>query len=752
MAHKLEKYMKNQGKPIKGRMKRDINKICQMSSKISNSICDWYKIDQNDEIILNSKTDDILGNEEIKVHGNYQCHIQLLLDDLKSKVDFTTVSLNRNKRYERHVDLFDILHNIETEISKDIYRKLQSKRRKEMYGVCRLERVQNKIKVHNFSTENIERKVMDLLSKGPGYIPHQFIPLFDIDRYKKTAIINIVKQMTWAHTQQYHMDLINLELNKPSLHRSIFNGTAEILDDLDSIISESNFVFRKRESLTTLKGLSELANNQDIIVNTADKNLGLVINNTSWYVNELNRQLADKLVYVEVGNCTIENIVDISKHNLLDLQESLKRYNMEQTYRERLDIMIGEEIRLPSLNLLPKVHKLKVLPNPEIESKLKGRPIVNGFKFTTSKVSRLLYIYMEDIYEKFRVLFQTENIQFPCIRNGEELIDRVKGQGHLTLTGILDVWLVNFDFESLYTNVTDNYVHDLLHFAKDTLSIPSNDIHIATSLYTFIKRNAFFHIGYQKIYRQVNGLTMGSYDAQLTSSNVLLMHELRLLSQDIMIEKVRCYSRYIDDGFCVIFGDYIDVLNVIDTINRYLPTTIPIEFSINKFQTHFLDLWITIDHETFGSGRLGYKIYQKEFNTYSYVHRDSNHPDHVFKGLINTELIRYRRKSSNYIERKHIEQLFKIRLRRQGYRNQDFLSRDKRVKRDVAEPKKYVRLLGNRTYGINAMAKKVINKYKFRGHNVQVIYKNQRKLKEILLTKYRLHKKIGSYMDRLNVK
>ena len=125
---------------------------------------------------------------------------------------------------------------------------------------------------------------------------------------------------------------------------------------------------------------------------------------------------------------------------------------------------------------------------------------------------------MEDIYEKFRLLFQTENIQFSCIKNGEELIDRVKRQGHLILIGILDIWLVNFDFESLYTNVTDNYVHELLHFTKNTLSIPSNDIHIAMSLYTFIKRNAFikrnefFHIGYQKIYRQVNSLTMGSYD------------------------------------------------------------------------------------------------------------------------------------------------------------------------------------------------------------------------------------------------
>ena len=104
--------------------------------------------------------------------------------------------------------------------------------------------------------------------------------------------------MTRAHTLQYHMDLIDYELNKPSIHPSIFNGTTDIFDDLDSIISESNFVFRKRESLTTLRGLSELANNQNIIVNTADKILGLVINTISWYVHELNRQLADKQVYV----------------------------------------------------------------------------------------------------------------------------------------------------------------------------------------------------------------------------------------------------------------------------------------------------------------------------------------------------------------------------------------------------------------------------------------------------------------------
>ena len=189
-------------------------------------------------------------------------------------------------------------------------------------------------------------------------------------------------------------------------------------------------------------------------------------------------QLVDKQIYVEVENCTKDSIVKISKKsNLLELQNSLIHYNINQAYHERLNIAVDKEIRLPSLNLLHKLHQIDVWPSPEIKSKLKAWPIVNGFKFTTSKVSQLLYIYMENIYEKTKLLYETENM-FPCINNGEELIDKVRGQISLTLTGILDVWLVNVDFKPLYTNLTDNYVHDLLHFAKHTLSIPSTYIHI----------------------------------------------------------------------------------------------------------------------------------------------------------------------------------------------------------------------------------------------------------------------------------
>ena len=58
--------------------------------------------------------------------------------------------------------------------------------------------------------------------------------------------------------------------------------------------------------------------------------------------------------------------------------------------------------------------------------------------------------------------------------------------------------------------------------------------------------------------------------------------------------------------------------------------------------------------------------------------------------------------------------------------------------------------MGNRTYGINKMAKRIINKFKFRGQNVHIIYRNWGEI-EIDTFKYRIHKKMGRYMDELHV-
>ena len=130
---------------------------------------------------------------------------------------------------------------------------------------------------------------------------------------------------------------------------------------------------------------------------------------------------------------------------------------------------------------------------------------------------------------------------------------------------------------------------------------------------------------------------------------------------------MKCYYRYIDDGFCIILGDILIVDSIRKIISTMLPTDIPIEFCIRKFRNNYLDLWVKLDYDSFINHKFSYCIYQKEFNTYSYTHRSSNHPRYTFHGIVKTENIRYQRKSSSYLERIHIQKLFTIRLLKQGY-------------------------------------------------------------------------------------
>ena len=43
----------------------------------------------------------------------------------------------------------------------------------------------------------------------------------------------------------------------------------------------------------------------------------------------------------------------------------LAQYDINEAYQERLVIAVYEEIRLPSIGLLPKVRKLEAVPSPE---------------------------------------------------------------------------------------------------------------------------------------------------------------------------------------------------------------------------------------------------------------------------------------------------------------------------------------------------------------------------------------------------
>ena len=85
------------------------------------------------------------------------------------------------------------------------------------------------------------------------------------------------------------------------------------------------------------------------------------------------------------------------------------------------------------LNFLSKIHKLKNLQGKNLEQNLKERPIVNGFQFTTSKLSRILNEYMINKHDNFKILLEQKGTSFPCIANSDQLISELK-KNYLLLT------------------------------------------------------------------------------------------------------------------------------------------------------------------------------------------------------------------------------------------------------------------------------------------------------------------------------
>ena len=115
-------------------------------------------------------------------------------------------------------------------------------------------------------------------------------------------------------------------------------------------------------SRNCMKQLLHISASDDIVINIADKNLGLCINDISWYIQEYSRHISDKDTFQEFPYDDLYYILDISISNLHDISikysNNLPKHVSVQYIRSFFDIKSVSDIRLPSLNILPKLNKL----------------------------------------------------------------------------------------------------------------------------------------------------------------------------------------------------------------------------------------------------------------------------------------------------------------------------------------------------------------------------------------------------------
>jgi hypothetical protein len=200
------------------------------------------------------------------------------------------------------------------------------------------------------------------------------------------------------------------------------------------------------------------------------------------------------------------------------------------------------------------------------------------------------------------------------------------------ITDINDFQLTTFDFTSLYTKITfQNTINAIISSCK-LLKFSRLLRDFLLNLNNFINERNYFSVG-QDIYRQTQGVAMGSYHSRQIADLVLLLSELNFFNSS-NVNGLSLFSRYIDDGFMLTNNTDLNLLTT--NLISFYPAQIPITFTSNQHSVNYLDLTISLNHHSILNNKIHYQIYQKPNHKYMYPHFSSNHPQHIFAGIIKT--------------------------------------------------------------------------------------------------------------------
>ena len=203
---------------------------------------------------------------------------------------------------------------------------------------------------------------------------------------------------------------------------------------------------------------------------------------------------------------------------------------------------------------------------------------------------------------------------------------------------------VTDDFKDLYTNILFKDTSNTLKELAIILGIEKVEVDFLLDLYLFCNNCNYFNVG-NNLYKQVKAVSMGRYFSKDVSDLVLLYSGdkyflVRNASKEIFLK------RYADDEI-ILFSvrDSTSILSELRKIMLFYPSNLGInivkncDLSIFRFSV-LLDI---------------------------FLNHKSNHPKHVFKGLVRTQCMCYIRNSLCEDDYMLSLQLFIQRLLRAGY-------------------------------------------------------------------------------------
>lgn len=407
--------------------------------------------------------------------------------------------------------------------------------------------------------------------------------------------------------------------------------------------------------------IRRLMQEPSITIKPADKNLGMVLVDTSWYDSELNTMLRDTVTYRPVrfqqsrraprdgSHISVEQLQKTLLDQLTRLADrhhsDLERWNPEQAdhvvrYLQRH--VTTTNVMLPTIYLLIKVHKPKGLC---------GRPIVPSTRWATTAASVVADHLLQEIVKR-------ANIQH-IVKDTKSFINELE---HTSFSdqqrrGVF----LTADIASLYTNIDTEMGLRLVEQFLQEQHTPLWLHELIMSLLSFVMNNSYLRF-HDVVYHQIDGTAMGTAVAPTYANIVVYMLEKGALQH--FSSCIFLYRRYLDDIFAYVTAESADRLQV--ALNSLHPK-LRFDFAVHPTEAAFLDLTIYKGERFQQHGLFDLRVHQKHMNLYLYIPYRSFHPLAMKRSFIQTELTRYIRNSSDREDYVRIKRIFYQRLRDRGY-------------------------------------------------------------------------------------
>jgi hypothetical protein len=443
--------------------------------------------------------------------------------------------------------------------------------------------------------------------------------------------------------------------------------TLRLLSDSTALDSHRTLIQRQRlnHSKDDLACIRRLMTDASITIKPADKNLGMVLVDSSWYRAELHRMLSDTNTYqlesttkaderttLGFRSVSVQNIQTSTQDRLLKELHSLAdkhKTHLElwsaahsaQVFKYLNGAVTSSTCVVPAIYLLIKVHK--------IGKPLSGRPIVPSTHWVTTSASVLVDHLLQEVLANARIAHLVKDTKSLVV----ELENTTVPTKHATL--------VAADIASLYTNIDTKLGLQLVDKFLHEQNVDAGRCSLIRDLLRFVMLNSYL-VYEGKFYHQIDGTAMGTPCAPPYANIVVYMLEKSVL--DDMRSSIYIYRRFLDDIFA-----YVESSAVEEFIHRMntLPGKLKFEFTTDSHETAFLDLRIHKGKRFEQSNIFDLSVHQKKMNLYLYIPFNSFHTDAMKRSFIQVELTRYIRNSSDFEEYTELKQIFYQRLRDRGY-------------------------------------------------------------------------------------